>query len=185
MVTCTKFIPLPIMLCLLFIFGHYAVAEDRNATTQKTITLGTTTALTGPAKSLGLAMVRGMNAHLETVNESGGINGHRFELITLDDGYHRQSAHMQMTKLIKNSSVLAVIGNVGTPTAQETVPLANRYKIPLIGAFTGANLLRKPTPDRFVINYRASYDEEMAMVVDALLDNNVSAERIAFFTQND
>jgi hypothetical protein len=34
------------------------------------------------------------------------------------------------------------------------------------GAFTGAGLLRNDPPDRYVFNYRASYAEETAAVVN-------------------
>lgn len=146
---------------------------------------GTTTAMTGPAKALGRAMIKGMRAHFNEVNAAGGVSGHMFELIALDDGYDPRSAELQMKKLIEDYKVLAVIGNVGTPTATRTVPLANSHNVPLIGAFTGASLLRKQPPDRFIINYRASYDEEMETVVNALLDQDIHAERIAFFTQDD
>lgn len=130
-------------------------------------------------------MVNGMRTHFNEVNAAGGIAGQTFELIALDDGYDPDSAELQMKKLIEDDKVLAVIGNVGTPTATRTVPLANRHHVPLIGAFSGASLLRKEPPDRFIINYRASYDEEMEAIVNALLDQDIHAEKIAFFTQND
>lgn len=152
---------------------------------QDKILLGTTTALTGPAKTLGQSMVRGMQTHLNEINATGGISGRLFKLMALDDGYHQQSAHTQMMKLINDYQVLAVVGNVGTPTAEATVPLANECKTPLIGAFTGASLLRKPVPDRYIINYRASYEEEMNKIITTLLNNDIHASRIAFFTQED
>lgn len=149
------------------------------------ILLGTSTALTGPANALGRSMVRGMQSHFKHINATNEIEGYSVELKALDDGYHKESAELQMGKLIEQHGVLAVLGNVGTPTATKTVPLANHHKVPLIGAFTGANVLRKPEPDRYIINYRASYDEEMAKVVNSLLDNDVNPDRIAFFTQKD
>ena len=39
----------------------------------------------------------------------------------------------------------------------------------LFGAFTGAGLLRSDPPDRYVFNYRASYEEETAAVVNYLV----------------
>ena len=38
------------------------------------------------------------------------------------------------------------------------------------GAFTGANLLRRDPPDRYVFNYRASYAEETDAVVRYLMN---------------
>jgi ABC-type branched-subunit amino acid transport system substrate-binding protein len=91
-----------------------------------------------------------------------------------------------MRELIDVKNVLAVVGNVGTPTAVAAIPIAIASKTPFYGAFTGAGVLRKSPPDRYVINYRASYGEETAAMVDALIDTvGLEANEIAFFTQRD
>lgn len=91
-----------------------------------------------------------------------------------------------MHELIDGHEVLAVIGNVGTPTAVAAIPIANSKRTTLFGAFTGAGVLRKTPPDRYVINYRASYAQETAAMVDALVNEaGVRVEEIAFFTQRD
>lgn len=77
------------------------------------------------------------------------------------------------------------IGNVGTPTAIVTVPIANEKKILLFGAFTGAGVLRKSPPERYIMNYRASYVEETSAMINGLLKSGIKPEEIAFFTQND
>ena len=47
-------------------------------------------------------------------------------------------------------------------------------------------MLRKDPADRYVINFRASYAEETAAMIDALISNaRLKPEQIAFFTQND
>lgn len=152
---------------------------------QSPIRLGTSTALSGPAKELGQAMVKGMQAHFDEVNAAGGLFGREINFIALDDGYHPESARHQMQTLIDDHNVLAVVGNVGTPTAEVTVPMAVDHKVPLIGAFTGAKLLRKHPPDRYIVNFRASYEEEMAKIIEALLLQGIHPAQIAFFTQND
>jgi ABC-type branched-subunit amino acid transport system substrate-binding protein len=54
------------------------------------------------------------------------------------------------------------------------------------GAFTGAGLLRSDPPDRYVFNYRASYAEETAAVVNYLVKvKRLSPEQIAVFAQQD
>ena len=54
------------------------------------------------------------------------------------------------------------------------------------GAFTGANLLRRDPPDRYVFNYRASYAEETDAVVHYLMNvRRVPPEQIAVFAQQD
>ncbi len=150
------------------------------------IALGMSTALTGPAADLGLNMRSGVLAALDEVNRSGGIHGHRVELISLDDGYEPTRTAPNMRQLIDQSQVLAVIGNVGTPTAIVAIPIANETKTPFVGAFTGAGVLRRTPPDRYVINFRASYAEETAAMVDGLINSaHFKPEEVAFFTQRD
>ena len=69
---------------------------------------------------------------------------------------------------------------MGTPTAAVTIPIYNQGKTLLFGAFTGAGILRRSPPDRYVINYRASYVQETAAMVDGLLSAGIQPEEIAF-----
>ena len=89
-----------------------------------------------------------------------------------------------MRQLSEQEHVLAVIGNVGTPTAIAAIPIANEQKTLFFAPFTGAGVLRQTPPDRYVINYRASYAEETAAMIDALIDQaGLALNDIAFFTQ--
>jgi branched-chain amino acid transport system substrate-binding protein len=147
---------------------------------------GMSTALTGPAAELGLNVKAGVDAAFQEVNAQGGIQGKTLRLIALDDGYEPTRTGPNMHQLIDQHRALAIIGNVGTPTAVVAVPIANRFKTLLFGAFTGAGVLRKTPPDRYVINVRASYAEETAAMVDGLInDVGLRPQDIAFFTQRD
>jgi len=168
-----------VILSLVFFIGQ-SEADDNEI-----YRIGTTTALTGPTKALGLGMVRGMNAHFREINTLGGIHNRLIQFTVLDDGYNPISAKKQMQKLVDQYNVLAVVGNVGTPTAKETVPIALKHEVPLLGVLSGAGILRKKPPDRYVFNYRASYEDEMKAIMNTLLDNGFSVSEIAFFTQND
>jgi ABC-type branched-subunit amino acid transport system substrate-binding protein len=150
------------------------------------IVLGMSTALSGPAAELGENMRAGVLAALEEANADGGIGGHPLALVALDDQYEPAQTVPNMHRLIDQERVVAVVGNVGTPTAVAAVPIANAAKTPFYGAFTGAGVLRKTPPDRYVVNYRASYAEETAAMVDALVGQlGLRPQEIAFFTQRD
>jgi branched-chain amino acid transport system substrate-binding protein len=156
---------------------------DSDAGTE--INVGMSTALSGPAQALGQGMQAGVEVYFNKVNAAGGVHGNSLKLIAIDDGYEPSKAAPNMRKLIDELQVISVVGNVGTPTAIVTVPIANEKKTLLFGAFTGAGVLRKTPPDRYVINYRASYAEETAAMIDGLLSAGIKPEEIAFFTQND
>lgn len=149
------------------------------------IVLGMSTALSGPAQSLGTEMKMGVEAYFARVNWDGGVHGRELVLVTMDDGYVPEAAAQNMTALIDEENALAVLGNVGTPTAKVTVPIATEKKTLLFGAFTGAGLLRPSPPNRYVINYRASYLQETAAMVRGLLAQGVLPYQIAIFSQDD
>lgn len=150
------------------------------------ITLGMSTALSGPSAYLGQSMRNGVLAGLERANRDGGIHGARLRLICLDDGYEPARSGPNMRRLLQQDHVLAVIGNVGTPTAIVSIPIANEQHTLFFAPLTGSDVCRKSPPDRYVINYRASYAEETGAMIDALLDRGgLQPEDIAFFTQRD
>ena len=149
------------------------------------IRLGMSSALSGPAQSLGTGMKIGIESYLSRVNREGGVHGRKLEFIVMDDGYVPAAAIRNMHALIGERKVLAVLGNVGTPTAAVTVPIATKEKTLLFGAFTGAGLLRRTPPNRYVINYRASYTQETAAMVQGLLARGVLPYEIAIFSQDD
>ncbi|MCZ6732140.1 MAG: ABC transporter substrate-binding protein [Gammaproteobacteria bacterium] len=149
------------------------------------IRLGMTAALSGPAQSLGTGMKIGIESYFDRVNWDGGVYGRKLELIVMDDGYVPEAAMRNMHALIDEEKVLAVLGNVGTPTAKVTVPIATNKKTLLFGAFTGAGLLRPTPPNRYIVNYRASYLQETAAMVRGLLKQGILPYQIAIFTQND
>ena len=141
----------------------------------------------GPAKELGRDMQVGIETYFRHVNETaGGMHGRKLKLLALDDGYDPQRCADTMKEMLDQRPVFAFVGNVGTPTAEVALPLVLAHKRVLFGAFTGAGLLRRDPPDRYVFNYRASYAEETAAIVHYLLTvRNVKPDAIAVFAQQD
>ena len=144
---------------------------------------GMSTVLSGPTAHLGINMRNGVLAALEESNQQGGIQGRDLCLIALDDNYEPEMTVPNMHRLIEQENVLAIIGNVGTPTAIVSVPISNRNRVPFLGAFTGAGILRRTPPNPYVVNYRASYAEETAAMVQALITHGrLQPNEIAFLT---
>lgn len=150
------------------------------------VKLGMSTALTGFTAHLGGNVRTGVVVALDEYNEGRMADDSKFCLIAKDDAYEPALTLPNMLSLIEEDKVLAIIGNVGTPTALAAIPVINRLRVPFIGAFSGAGALRKNPPDRFVVNYRASYAEETSDMVEALVEKGgLQPEQIAFFTQRD
>ncbi len=128
-------------------------------------------------------MRQGILAAFDEVNRAGGINGRTLELLSIDDGYDPDRSVLAIKKLIDEDKVFAIVGPVGTPTSLATQPIATEAKVPFIGAFTGAEFLRRPFKEN-VVNIRASYFQEAEAMIERLTkDRGVS--RIAILYQDD
>ena len=154
-------------LCL---FGTPLVTCGQSApgVTDKTIVIGSCSALEGPSHSLGVETVAGANAYFSLINEEGGVNGRKLKLIAYDDSYDPAKTQVCFERLLSDN-VFAMGFFVGTPTAVKYVPLAESNKMPLIGLFTGAQTLYTPLR-HWVVNVRASYYDETREQMDGVWD---------------
>jgi branched-chain amino acid transport system substrate-binding protein len=154
--------------------------------TDTEIRFGIAAPFSGSAKELGRQMKLGIDTMFSVINAGGGINGRKVRLIAADDGYEPSRTADAMKQLFEKDEVFGIVGNVGTPTAMVALPYALEQKMLFFGAFTGAGLLRRDPPDRYVFNYRASYAEETDAMVRYLVKvRRLRPEQIAVFAQQD
>ena len=154
--------------------------------TDNEIRFGISAPFSGAAKELGQNMKLGIDAAFTAANAKGGVHGRQLRLVAADDGYEPARTAETMKQLYEQDRVFGIIGNVGTPTAVVALPYALERRMLFYGAFTGASLLRRDPPDRYVFNYRASYAEETDAVVRYLVKvRRLKPEQIAVFAQQD
>jgi len=155
--------------------------EPEPGVTADKIILGSVLALQGPAEGLGQGMRDGLLAALR----GRTVKGREIEIRFLDDSYQPAKAVESTNRLLQDKrGIFLMVGNVGTPTAQATLPLLREHNIPAVGFFTGADLLR-PGDGGPILNYRASYEQEVAAVVDAAIQRGVRVDEICAYVQND
>src|SRR5262249_16307743 len=154
--------------------------------TDNEIRFGISAPFSGAAKELGQNMKLGIDAAFNVANTNGGIHGRQLRLVAADDGYEPTRTAETMRQLYEQDRVFGLVGNVGTPTAVIALPYALERRVLFFGAFTGAGLLRRDPPDRYVFNYRASYAEETDAVVRYLVKvRRLKPQQIAVFAQQD
>jgi len=162
-------------------FNHIAIAET--GVDADSIRLGQSCALSGPYKELGLNMCKGARAYFTYINSIGGVHGRRIEQVVLDDRYEPFEAENNTNTLISEKRVFAIFGEVGTPTSKYALPAAEKADVPFLMPFTGADFLRTPEK-RWVINLRASYDDEVEAMVKFITETK-GVKKIAVFYQDD
>jgi len=150
------------------------------------IRFGMVAPFTGYSRDIGRQMEIGITAAFNRINDAGGVNGRMLRLIPADDGYDPTRTLAAMKQLYEKERVFAFIGNYGTATGAVAMPYLLENRVLFFGPFSGGNIFRKNPPDRYVFNYRASYDEEMDATVRYLLKvRHLQPKQIAVFAQDD
>jgi branched-chain amino acid transport system substrate-binding protein len=167
---------------IFFVVLHVCVAQTQEqGVTDNAILIGSCSALDGPARFLGNQTVLGATTYLHSINDEGGIFGRKVQLLAFDDGYDPDKAPACFKRMMKEG-VFALGFFVGTPTAKVYVPMAQDEKVPVVGLFTGAQMLYEPLK-HYVINVRASYYDETREQVDKLW--NVNLRKVGVIYQDD
>jgi branched-chain amino acid transport system substrate-binding protein len=162
------------------------LAAPSRGVTETEIRFGMSAPFSGAAKELGRQMKLGIETAFNLANDAGGVHGRQIKLIAADDGYEPTRTAETMKQLYERDQIFGIVGNVGTPTAVVALPYALKQRMLFFGAFTGAGLLRRDPPDRYVFNYRASYAEETDAVVRYLVNlRRLRPEQIVVFAQQD
>ena len=178
----TACFPVRCALFLLFTFGVAILsAAQTPGVTDNSILVGSCSALDGPARFLGNQTVLGATTYLHSINDEGGVFGRKVQLLAFDDGYDPEKAPACFKRMTKEG-VFALGFFVGTPTAKAYLPMAQDEKIPVVGLFTGAQMLYEPLK-HYIINVRASYYDETREQVDKLWEINI--HKIAVIYQDD
>jgi serine/threonine protein kinase/ABC-type branched-subunit amino acid transport system substrate-binding protein len=154
--------------------------------TDTEILVGMSSAFSGPARDYGLHMKLGVETAFAVENAKGGVQGRKLSLVALDDGYDAKRTPETMRQLLDDRGVFAIVGNAGTATAAVGAPYAVSKKTLFFGTFSGSNILRRDPPDRYVFNFRPSYEEEAGRIVRYLMDvKKISPDGIVLFAQKD
>src|ERR1700719_1320291 len=95
--------------------GGISAAEKKSGpgVSDTEIKLGQTVPYSGPASAFS-SYGRLMAGYFQMINEAGGINGRKINLISLDNAFSPPKAIEQTRKLVEDDGVLADVGTVGT-----------------------------------------------------------------------
>lgn len=147
------------------------------------IKLGQTMPYSGPASAYG-TIGRLEQAYFKMINDQGGINGRKINLISLDDGYSPPKAVEQVRRLVEQDEVLALFQTLGTPTNSAIHKYVNAKKVPHLLLATGATKWADPKNFPWTIGYNLSYQAEGTIYAKYLLKEKPNA-KIAILYQND
>lgn len=160
------------ILCFIFLFSFLTASE---------IKVGMTADFSSSISYLGKNMKKGIESYFHKYNKT---STNKYRLISYDDKYDPILASKYVKKLIFEDKVDAILGSVGTPTANVVLPLIKENKIPFIAPYSGGNILRNKD-NKYIFNLRASYTQEAYFLTKKLLNLGLKEDEIAVFSQND
>jgi branched-chain amino acid transport system substrate-binding protein len=151
--------------------------------TDDAIKIGQTMPYSGPV-SAWATLGRAEAAYLAMINERGGINGRKLQLISLDDGYSPPRTVEQTRKLIEQEQVLLLFSTFGTPTNTAILSYTNARHVPNV--FLAAIGTKWVDPPHFPWSISLWPDQRIEAVVQArYLLKSRPRSKIAVLYQND
>jgi len=151
--------------------------------TDTEIKLGQTMPYSGPVSSLA-RFGRVEAAYLRKINASGGVNGRRVTLVSLDDAFAPAKAAEQTRKLVESDGVLAIVGSVGTPSNLAVAKYLNSKAVPQILLLASTPKLDDPENLPWTTTFMMPQPVETRIYAEYLLKTKPDA-KIAVIYQND
>jgi branched-chain amino acid transport system substrate-binding protein len=97
-----------------------------------TISIGFYGDLSGPTYNFGQSALNGLLMAADEINQAGGINGRKLDVVVEDDKGSPEAAARSASKLIRNYKVVAIIGAGASGNSLAAAPNAQSAKVPLI-----------------------------------------------------
>ncbi|MGY3617782.1 ABC transporter substrate-binding protein [Bradyrhizobium sp. USDA 10063] len=168
-------------------FGRGSRARAANnygpGVTDTEIKLGTTAPYSGPASGYGV-YGQAQTAYFQMVNDNGGINGRKINLISLDNAFSPPKAVEQTRKLVESEEVFAIAGFLGTATNAAVQKYLNAKKVPSLFLTSGAERFNDPKEFPWIIPFYPIYVAQGAALATFILSEKPNA-RIAVQYVND
>lgn len=99
---------------------------------QNPIKIAVLGAFSGPSAEMGLPMRKGIEMAAQEINDAGGIEGRKIELVPYDDEANASKNTTLAKRAIDTDKVTALLAAPGSGTAIATAKVANQMKVPQI-----------------------------------------------------
>jgi len=112
---------------------------SNSASNANVIKVGLNYELSGGSATYGQGSVEGIKLAVEQINNDGGINGKKIELVEYDNKSEPAEATSLSTRLMTKDKVVAVIGPATTGAFKATIPEAIKHKVPVVSGSATAD----------------------------------------------
>ncbi|HVJ55834.1 MAG TPA: ABC transporter substrate-binding protein [Aliidongia sp.] len=160
-----------------------ARAEETPGVTATEIKIGNTMPYSGNASAYGV-IGKADAAYFQMINDQGGINGHKINFITLDDGYTPPKTVEQTRRLVEQEQVAIIFNGLGTAANSAVQKYLNQRKVPQLFVSTGASKWGHPDEFHWTMGWQPDYQTEAKIYAKYILKEKPEG-KIAILWQND
>jgi branched-chain amino acid transport system substrate-binding protein len=162
-----------------------ALAQKKYDTgaTDTEIKIGQTNPFSGPASAYA-TIGKTQAAYVKMINDQGGVNGRKINLIQYDDAYSPPKTVEQVRKLVESDEVLLTFQVLGTPGNAAVQKYLNSKKVPQLFAATGASRFTDPKNFPWTMGFNPNYFVEGRIYGQYIIKNHPNA-KIGILYQND
>ena len=160
--------------------GTSTTSVTTGSATAQPVKVGAVLSLTGSYAGIGASEKKALELEVKKINDAGGINGRKVELIIKDDGTDAAKAQAAATQLIDQDKVVAIIGASGTGQTMAMAPDIQRAAIPVVSLAGGSavtakiisQLFQVPWPNRLVVPFVLADMKKQGVTKVALLTDS-------------
>ncbi|MGY0571799.1 ABC transporter substrate-binding protein [Bradyrhizobium sp. RDM12] len=161
-----------------------SVAAEMRGVTATEIKIGQTMPYSGPVSAFG-ALGKGEVGYFKMLNDKGGINGRKVDLISLDDGYAPPKSVEQTRRLVESDEVALIFSSIGTAHNTAIAKYLQSKNVPQLfvgsGASKFADIAQYP---QATMGVQAPFRYEARLYARYALAKNPNA-KFAVISQND
>src|SRR5437660_3819509 len=161
----------------------FAQKKYDTGATDTEIKIGQTLAISRPASAYD-TIGKTQAAYIKMINDQGGINGRKINLIQYDDAYSPPKAVEQVRKLVEDDEVLLTFQILGTPSNAAVQKYLNAKKVPQLFAATGASRFTDPKNFPWTMGFNPNYLVEGRIYGQYIIKNYPNA-KVGILYQND
>jgi branched-chain amino acid transport system substrate-binding protein len=161
----------------------YAQKKYDTGATDTEIKLGQTVPFSGPASAYA-TIGKAQAAYFNMINDQGGVNGRKINLIQYDDAYSPPKTVEQVRKLVESDEVLLTFQLIGTASNAAVQKYLNQKKVPQLFAATGASKFTDPKNFPWTLGFNPNYFVEGRIYGQYILKEYPNA-KVGILYQND
>ena len=158
-------------------------AANAPGITDAEIKIGQTMSYSGPLSAYGV-IGKTEAAYFKMINEQGGVNGRKLNLVSLDDAYSPPKTVEQARRLIEQDQVAFMYNMLGTGPGLAVRQYLNENKIPQLFMASGASAFDDPEHFPWTTGFQPNYQIEGRIFAKYIQKNKPDA-KIGILFQND